>query len=851
MSFDQDRSGYESNLPRPVDTSLGNGMRGPSTGGSGPDDDIAQRLHAALHAPFGIDKLLNRLKQSVYSARDFSSFLKERSALEDRHAQGYKKLVRHASESIRKPEARQGSYARNFEESLRLNDRLAENGLQLASALHTMAEELRDMADNSEKGRKHWKHTAMDAEKKVADAENAQQKAKDRYNTAAEQYERVRTGEKQGGKFGLKNKSPAQQEEALKEKADMLDQDYTARTRVAQEERRDFENTTRPQVVRALRDLITECDAAMAMQMAKLASVSEKHVVSNGMAIAPITTGDSSGLGPRGLRQIASGIDDRKDFSDYMLDGVEPPAQFKGRSRRNTDAELVHNPMQSSQNLDRTNTFDSSYNGNQAHVESAPPQLPQIGHDTFSSSFDAPKPGMQERDSFGLGQPETLQGPASNQSQQTGVTQEPVSSIGAGRGAPTLPPLPSYDRAQASQSGFGDPPSFDRSQGPVGHDTVHPARQDAMISATELPSYRAPPQQAGGYNGRPSLDQGNGPIRQDTVPPTRQDAMISATGLPSYRTPGMQAGAYDGRPSLDHGQGHLRQDSIGPARQDSLPPAAGRGQSPMSGGQGPYLGRGGPAPGSYMDPGKDSSPYGMTGSGRGQPPASRNLPSQQQARPTLPPNMPVFGVHLDDLFRRDGSAVPAIVFQCIQAVDTFGLNTEGIYRTSGAAPTVMQLKSEFDHGKFALGSYTFVTNLCPDSSKVDLKDAESFNHDIASVATLLKNFLRDLPDPLLTGTAYHSFIQAAKFEDNIMRRDGLHQSINGLPDPNYATLRVLTLHLHRVAMNSDINKMDMRNLAIVFGPTVMGGSNIADAPLQQKVMETILHHTHDIFDPDD
>ena len=143
------------------------------------------------------------------------------------------------------------------------------------------------------------------------------------------------------------------------------------------------------------------------------------------------------------------------------------------------------------------------------------------------------------------------------------------------------------------------------------------------------------------------------------------------------------------------------------------------------------------------------------------------------------------------------------------------------------------------------------TNQTTDPAAVSLTDEETFNHDISSVATLLKNFLRDLPDPLLTASTYHSFIQAAKYEDNILRRDALHQYINSLPDPNYATLRVLVLHLHRVAMNSDTNKMDMRNLAIVFGPTVMGGSNAADAGWQTKVLETILSHAFDIFDPDD
>ena len=72
-------------------------------------------------------------------------------------------------------------------------------------------------------------------------------------------------------------------------------------------------------------------------------------------------------------------------------------------------------------------------------------------------------------------------------------------------------------------------------------------------------------------------------------------------------------------------------------------------------------------------------------------------PSQNQH---LPPTNPVFGVSLDELFRRDGSAVPMIVYQCLQAVDLFGLEVEGIYRTSGSNPHIMELKQMFDHGAF-------------------------------------------------------------------------------------------------------------------------------------------------------
>lgn len=83
--------------------------------------------------------------------------------------------------------------------------------------------------------------------------------------------------------------------------------------------------------------------------------------------------------------------------------------------------------------------------------------------------------------------------------------------------------------------------------------------------------------------------------------------------------------------------------------------------------------------------------------------AAAMLPSGQRrtdmSRPNLPPLRPVFGVSLDEIFRRDGSAVPQIVYECVKAVDMYGLETEGIYRTSGSAPNIMQMKAQFDHGK--------------------------------------------------------------------------------------------------------------------------------------------------------
>ena len=168
--------------------------------------------------------------------------------------------------------------------------------------------------------------------------------------------------------------------------------------------------------------------------------------------------------------------------------------------------------------------------------------------------------------------------------------------------------------------------------------------------------------------------------------------------------------------------------------------------------------------------------------------------------PPARPVKPIFGITLDDLFMRDQTPVPKIVMDCLQAVDMFGLDNEGIYRIPGTTGHIQELRAMYERD--------------PDS--VDFRNPEAFFHDVNSVAGLLKQYFRELPDPLMTHENYQRFIEAAKLEDPIVRRDSIHAAINELPDPNYATLRALVLHLQRVQGHEARNRMSSTNLAICF-----------------------------------
>ena len=141
--------------------------------------------------------------------------------------------------------------------------------MQFALALHQMHEDLNELANNMERGRKHWKHVGLAAEKKAQDAESAMEKAKMKYDSLAEDYDRVKTGDKTAVRgFGLRGpKSAAQQEEDLHRKLQAADAEYEQRVKAAQAQRHELLNTTRPQAVKTIRELIGECDSALTMQL--------------------------------------------------------------------------------------------------------------------------------------------------------------------------------------------------------------------------------------------------------------------------------------------------------------------------------------------------------------------------------------------------------------------------------------------------------------------------------------------------------------------------------------------------------------------------------------------------------
>ncbi|BEI85216.1 hypothetical protein CcaverHIS002_0506170 [Cutaneotrichosporon cavernicola] len=205
--------------------------------------------------------------------------------------------------------------------------------------------------------------------------------------------------------------------------------------------------------------------------------------------------------------------------------------------------------------------------------------------------------------------------------------------------------------------------------------------------------------------------------------------------------------------------------------------------------------------------------------------------------PGIPANSgATFGVDLGDQLARDGTEVPKVVIKCAEAIEAYGLDSVGIYRLSGTTSKVTALKNALDK----------------DVDGVDIMD-EAWSSDINEVSGALKLWFRELPEPLLTYGLYHGFIDAAKKDIDRLRHIRLHEQVNDLPDPNYATLKYFMGHLDKVRRHEGVNQMSASNLSIVFGPTLLGappeegGLKLEDMSYQCKAIETILEKYHEIF----
>uniref|UniRef100_A0A8D0AKX1 Myosin IXb n=1 Tax=Sander lucioperca TaxID=283035 RepID=A0A8D0AKX1_SANLU len=171
-----------------------------------------------------------------------------------------------------------------------------------------------------------------------------------------------------------------------------------------------------------------------------------------------------------------------------------------------------------------------------------------------------------------------------------------------------------------------------------------------------------------------------------------------------------------------------------------------------------------------------------------------------------------FGVQVCVLTSK-ANPVPKVVELLLMHIELNGLYTEGIYRKSGSTCRARELHQ--------------ILATDPEGPCLD-------NYPIHTITGLVKRWLRELPDPLMTFSLYSDFLHAVELPESAERIRAVYQKVDELPPANFNTLERLIFHLVRVAKEEEHNKMSPSSLAIVFAPCILRSPDVDDPFLGMK-----------------
>jgi len=181
------------------------------------------------------------------------------------------------------------------------------------------------------------------------------------------------------------------------------------------------------------------------------------------------------------------------------------------------------------------------------------------------------------------------------------------------------------------------------------------------------------------------------------------------------------------------------------------------------------------------------------------------------------------------LYEREKDIPLILLLNCTWIIKN-GLNKKGIFRESALITTINKYQTLFDSG-----------------IEVSIPDTEDPNVP----ACIIKQWLRGLPDPLLTYERYSKFIDVFKLSTLEEKLETLRDLVNSLPKGNKFVLEYLIKFFSLVSKNQSENLMTEKNLGIIIGPNFLKSKeddlNLVDNEASVSIVELFLTHADDIF----
>jgi len=195
----------------------------------------------------------------------------------------------------------------------------------------------------------------------------------------------------------------------------------------------------------------------------------------------------------------------------------------------------------------------------------------------------------------------------------------------------------------------------------------------------------------------------------------------------------------------------------------------------------------------------------------------------------------IFGISLDLLQKEQNRDIPVVLDVVIKRIVEIGMDTEGIFRIPGKASKIQEIKEIINSGKNLV-----ITD-------------ETYNVHV--LASIVKLFLRELPEPLLTFELYDPLVTLSSVLKESPEKSlaEIKTRLSKLLKGNYVVLKYLISFLQQVCEHTGNNKMTASSLSVIFGPNLLRPEketiqHSLQVPAVNSIIEVVIANYNTIFD---
>ncbi|XP_053559909.1 rho GTPase-activating protein 7 [Bombina bombina] len=176
----------------------------------------------------------------------------------------------------------------------------------------------------------------------------------------------------------------------------------------------------------------------------------------------------------------------------------------------------------------------------------------------------------------------------------------------------------------------------------------------------------------------------------------------------------------------------------------------------------------------------------------------------------------VFGVPFTVNVQRSGQPLPQSIQQAMRYLRSQCLDQVGLFRKSGVKSRIQALRDMNENN----------------SDNLTYEGQSAYD-----VADMLKQYFRDLPEPLLTSKLSETFLQIYQYVPKEQRLQAIKAAIMLLPDENREVLQTLLYFLSDVAAAVEENQMTPTNLAVCLAPSLFHLNTLKRENSSPRVMQ--------------